>query len=93
MRLTTTPGTTYREGSQDGTAHLAFYIPEKQMSFVWDGHFACPIEVEHGGYGEVLAATVALDEADLPDATAVHEWVEWFASVCRSIATQLEEGK
>jgi hypothetical protein len=93
MRVVMNPATTYRVGCQDGEAHFTYFLADDQLSFVWDGHFACPIELERGGYGEVLIATVALDDADLPNATAAHEWAQWFASLCQSIATQLEEGK
>lgn len=91
MRLTKSPATTYREGSQDGTPHFTYFIAESQLSFTWDGHFACPVEVEHGGYGEVLIASARIDESDFPERTTAHEWLQWFACLCQSIALSLKE--
>ena len=40
----------------DGKAHIAYFDPETQLSFVWSGDKNAMIEVCHGGYGEPVTA-------------------------------------
>ena len=43
--------------SRDGRPHLAYYIRQLTLSFVWSGEPGEDVEVCHGGYGEPPAAT------------------------------------
>jgi len=81
----------YRVRSQDGQPHITYYDAEHQYSFVWDGHVDHPIEVEHGGYGEVLVALIQLGEEDAPpEGTRLPDaWLFWFALVCQQALPQL----
>lgn len=54
---------TFPSRIQDGTAHLAFFDPRMQLSFVWNGLLAEPIEVQPGGDGEPTTALIPLTSA------------------------------
>lgn len=80
---------TYRSTCQNGTAHLTYYIAEQSLSFVWDGSLDHPIEVEHGGYGEPVIATIdprTLIPTDGPGGWG--EMFEWFERRCDEWAAQ-----
>ena len=81
----------YRQFSQDGTSHFTFYINDAQLSFIWDGDLAHPVEMEHGGYGEPLIAVVTVHEADLPSDLSATGWLLWFTNFCERAAETLEE--
>lgn len=74
----------YRRYSQDGTAHFTYFTDDTLLSFVWDGCAGHPVEVEHGGYGELVLALVLLDEGDLPHDTRLTpaELALWFERFC-----------
>ena len=74
---------TYRSTCQNGTPHLTYYRPEDDLSFVWDGWLSHPIEVEFGGYGEPVIATI--DPRPLMAEDGPGSWgdlFEWFANRC-----------
>jgi hypothetical protein len=80
---------TYRSTCGNGTAHLTYYRPAESLSFVWDGTLDHPIEVEHGGYGEPVIATI--DPRPLMPADGPGSWGEvfaWFTRTCDEWADQ-----
>lgn len=83
----------HRVYSQDGEAHITYYLAERQLSFVWSGKPTRPIEVEHGGYAERLVAIALLGEDDLPETTpsTPQDWLLWFEDLCQKINQQLPE--
>lgn len=84
MRITPATGAAYRRHAQDGTGHLTYYRADLALSFVWDPLPTHPIEVEHGGYGELVVATLEVEESDLPTTSPAspHGWTVWFQAVC-----------
>jgi hypothetical protein len=54
----------YRRTCQNGTPHLTYFRADDQLSFNWDGTMSSPIEVEYGGYGEPVIATI--EPTDVP---------------------------
>lgn len=80
MTATQTAPSASGETVRDGIPHLAYYHPRERLSFVWNGGPSDPIEVEDGGYGGPLIATLDASESD--GFVTLPGILEWFQKTC-----------
>lgn len=74
----------------DGTPYFAFYDPESQFGFMWDGK-APVIEVCHGGMGEPVIDTIKLTGRVGVSNASASRWMDWFKLICCNYV-RLKEG-
>lgn len=67
--------------AEDRKAHLAYFDPDSQLSFVWNGTKGQTVDVCHGGYGEPVTATLELTFH--PDDMSFKAGLKYFESECK----------
>lgn len=77
----------WRQGA-DLSAHLTYFDPRTQTSFVWDGK-SDEIEVSIGGYGEPVDHTIPVPWDVMRGEFTVRYFIEEFRSHCEDHAATL----
>lgn len=69
--------------NEDGTAHLAYYDKEHEISFVWNGSRGKRIDVCPGPYGEPADDSHEINLAFSPTSMSLSAALSYFAEDCK----------